>query len=406
MWVDWFFWLTAGLIGAGGCALFAWAMWWDRGRVGRARCPRCWYDLSGLNLAAGGPWACAECGRGIRAERELYRTRRRYRWGWRGFGLVLVAAWIGIMPAVRSGSVFLWMPTGVLLRVDDLASLRLAGGVRRALAERLFTVRMDDPYLPELVRRNRLVLTRRAWPRGEPVWVGSGWAVLRPTDASLFAAADPAKGTVVKEPGDGPGDQQHGDRSFEVLWKAEGDLVRAAATIDPDVGRIAMVLRRGDLSQQESGEFGFDVRLVDSVDEIIRPLRGEGLDRLVAAELQPRLVSQPVSGVAGILWRWEGANAFPAGCVVGVRVEFRQGNEVVAWTRGWLSRSSNRGIYREGAMVLAGDVGRVVRADPDDATWSVVVRGDGLMALRDRLAESYWAGEVRLPLRAVWPRVP
>lgn len=67
-----------------GAALFVWALWWDRSR-GRRRCPRCWYDMSGV---AG--LTCSECGCDARRERRLHRTRRR--WGWAGIAVVVVLA--------------------------------------------------------------------------------------------------------------------------------------------------------------------------------------------------------------------------------------------------------------------------------------------------------------------------
>src|ERR1043165_8763663 len=55
-----------------GAALFLWAFFWDRSRE-RLRCPKCWYDMKGLGLR------CPECGHECRAERDLLRTRRRWR---------------------------------------------------------------------------------------------------------------------------------------------------------------------------------------------------------------------------------------------------------------------------------------------------------------------------------------
>lgn len=38
--------VVAIALGAIGCVLFQWAMFWDRAR-GRLRCPKCWYDMKG-----------------------------------------------------------------------------------------------------------------------------------------------------------------------------------------------------------------------------------------------------------------------------------------------------------------------------------------------------------------------
>lgn len=80
------FWMLAAL-GAAAIALALWGWWGDRAR-GRARCPRCWYDLSALRPDA--PPACPECGWHSRDRRDLFRTRRRRRAV--ALGLTLAAA--------------------------------------------------------------------------------------------------------------------------------------------------------------------------------------------------------------------------------------------------------------------------------------------------------------------------
>lgn len=61
------------LLSAAGILLI-WALLCDRRRRMR-RCPRCWYDMSGTPGLR-----CSECGREVRSERRLHRTRRRWRW--------------------------------------------------------------------------------------------------------------------------------------------------------------------------------------------------------------------------------------------------------------------------------------------------------------------------------------
>ncbi len=62
--------LILALIGA--ALLLRWLIG-DRSR-GRRRCPKCWYDMAGIDTLA-----CPECGRTARSERALYRSRRRPR---------------------------------------------------------------------------------------------------------------------------------------------------------------------------------------------------------------------------------------------------------------------------------------------------------------------------------------
>ncbi len=79
--------IAAGVAGGhiAGLLLLIWALVGDRAR-GRRRCPGCWYDMHGTTEATdatgvepAAPSTCPECGRAIRAERDLGRTRRRWR---------------------------------------------------------------------------------------------------------------------------------------------------------------------------------------------------------------------------------------------------------------------------------------------------------------------------------------
>lgn len=53
-----------------------WFIIGDRPR-GRRRCPKCWHSMEGLPEQGEGGWTCPECGRNVRGERDLFRTRRR-----------------------------------------------------------------------------------------------------------------------------------------------------------------------------------------------------------------------------------------------------------------------------------------------------------------------------------------
>jgi HEAT repeat protein len=61
------------VLAALGAAGFLWSMFRDRSR-GRRRCPKCWYDMSGTPGLT-----CPECGRTVKRERRLFKTRRRWR---------------------------------------------------------------------------------------------------------------------------------------------------------------------------------------------------------------------------------------------------------------------------------------------------------------------------------------
>lgn len=77
---------AAGSLALAGLAILLIALLAGRAR-GRRRCPRCWYDMSGAGATF--PLTCPECGRKVRTDGELGRTRRRWRLAI--FGLVLAA---------------------------------------------------------------------------------------------------------------------------------------------------------------------------------------------------------------------------------------------------------------------------------------------------------------------------
>jgi len=85
-WVD-LLWLSFAIaFGAAGLLLLVWSLFCDRAK-GRPRCPRCWYDLSGLNGRR-----CPECGIEAKKDRHLYRTRRHWKAAALAMVLLILAA--------------------------------------------------------------------------------------------------------------------------------------------------------------------------------------------------------------------------------------------------------------------------------------------------------------------------
>src|SRR5262245_55198026 len=101
--------IAAALLLAGVVVLLAWSLFCDRPRNGR-RCPRCWYDMQGAPALT-----CPECGRRARSERDLRRTRRRWRWAAASLPLFLAAYVAFATPRiVRSGWIGLVPTTGLI----------------------------------------------------------------------------------------------------------------------------------------------------------------------------------------------------------------------------------------------------------------------------------------------------
>src|SRR5262245_11447223 len=109
--MDWALQIIAWVLGGVAVVALGWALFSDRAR-GRRRCPRCWYDMSG---AAG--LRCPECGRTVRSERGLARTRRRWRWVVAALALGVVAYGTGSVSAVRKKGWRSQIPSAVLVTV-------------------------------------------------------------------------------------------------------------------------------------------------------------------------------------------------------------------------------------------------------------------------------------------------
>lgn len=90
--------------------LLVWAIIGDRSR-GRLRCPRCWYDMEGIDTPQ-----CPECGKAIRSERHL-RKARRMKWPFALASLLIGFAAYGFvhLESVEETDSFALMPTWVLM---------------------------------------------------------------------------------------------------------------------------------------------------------------------------------------------------------------------------------------------------------------------------------------------------
>src|SRR5688572_13487091 len=104
-----------------------WSLRCDRSR-GRRRCPRCWYDFSGVSGLV-----CPECGKGMASERRLLKPRRRWRCG--AVALVVLTGGVGLAmwPTLRSGGWTAAVPGWALVRFAPHESGLAAGRPRDPL---------------------------------------------------------------------------------------------------------------------------------------------------------------------------------------------------------------------------------------------------------------------------------
>ncbi len=90
--------------------LLIWAIIGDRSR-GRLRCPRCWYDMEGIDTPQ-----CPECGKAIKSDRHLRKARRmKWPFGLAGLCVGLVGYGLVNIERVKETDAFALMPTWVLM---------------------------------------------------------------------------------------------------------------------------------------------------------------------------------------------------------------------------------------------------------------------------------------------------
>ncbi len=94
---------------AAGAGIAAWALFGDRAR-GRRRCPKCWYDMGGVPGLK-----CPECGREAPSERNLSRTRRRWRRAAAGAALAALSYGVFVVPDVAERGARAAIPGAVLV---------------------------------------------------------------------------------------------------------------------------------------------------------------------------------------------------------------------------------------------------------------------------------------------------
>jgi len=110
---DWPFWLAATLLGLLSAFILHRALLNNRSR-GRRRCPKCWYDMSGVNGLR-----CPECGRDAKRERRLFKTRRRWGWAAAAFAFALLSYGVWKIPEVRRRGWPRAIPTWALIAALD-----------------------------------------------------------------------------------------------------------------------------------------------------------------------------------------------------------------------------------------------------------------------------------------------
>jgi hypothetical protein len=146
---SWLPWLTlVGWFAALGGLVFAawWALFADRAR-GRLRCPRCWYDMT---YTPG--MTCGECGKTVRSEKALKRTRPR----WTVAALaILGCTGLGLygIDSVNTKGWLTFLPTRALVWVLPVADGRASMGVFEEFNRRVRLGRVSESQWIGLLER-------------------------------------------------------------------------------------------------------------------------------------------------------------------------------------------------------------------------------------------------------------
>jgi hypothetical protein len=172
---DWTFWLVGGVSGVVGVMVLYRALLADRSR-GRPRCPRCFYDMSGIPGLI-----CPECGKDARSPQALRRTRRQWRVALLGVVLTLTGGALGATPKVRRENWLSIVPTtGLILFAPEAGTEQdrglyapqpvmdpVAAELLRRQAHRHMTPWQWRLYL----RTGKAIQTRPVWPVDQPFLV-------------------------------------------------------------------------------------------------------------------------------------------------------------------------------------------------------------------------------------------
>ncbi len=140
VWVIRAIWCAGGVMLILGLVVFIRALVGDRAR-GRKRCPKCWYDMGGVSGVAG--LRCPECGKVARAERSLFKTRRRPGRAVLGAALVVLSMVVWRAPAAIETGWWSAVPTVGLVTILQFYDTP-NGDVFDRLQERLGTESEHD----------------------------------------------------------------------------------------------------------------------------------------------------------------------------------------------------------------------------------------------------------------------
>jgi hypothetical protein len=395
-----------------------------------------------------GDWICPECGRRIRSEREMGRTRRR--WGWAVVACVMgvVGGGVGLTPKVAEGGWVGLVPTDVLVRVapmeefDEFAQwmaprdqqvsavrIRLAGELFDRLGDlkpRHWRVLVDRHHraFPELAEQ--MVVTRERWPEGEPILA----SLNAPWLLHFHGPTGRLRVRLRETAGGGPGKWLLTGRS----WPEELGLPPPGAervSLEAEYITMGKALWYGDIEVA--------TRIGGSIEDVLEPVQGRELTETLVREMGPVLVV--MGDGRGLRFRVPKIPDPTDASYVALGLRFCLYADGVlvgeaAYTPARWERVSSMFSFREYPQR---DIVEFTFTKPmqlsdrtDSRRWEVVMEGDAALALRDfetwqhpalwipvltgrtriqlpTAPTTYWSGRVRIPVEQEpgrWQRFP
>jgi hypothetical protein len=437
-WFDWGCWVSAGLLGV--AAL--WMLWrglLHEGRVRRGRrCPKCWYDLSASAApTAESPVTCPECGRSVRREKDLHRTRRRMWLAVPAAAFVALGANLALVPARPDKGWTRWLPTTILIQLTgrfDVSKAPPVSSTQGILMTAAFK-RVDSMWTwqrrgllgPDLVPSARelraRVWAREKWPAGMPIRVH-----VREAARSIFAAVPSFE---LSAP-----DQVGGPYSYDVgggcLWTTMVDptiecsprelgiaffdvKIEAAGSIAPPVppgtpgarlvGPAASIPQYTISGTWSRAQCPVKVEIVPTLDEAIAPVDDARLAELVRRNAHISLLPSERPGDGFQVWLALNTDQWPPDVAITCQVSLLRGSQTIAIFHDQGPPPPSNPAPRRydtycRSRPFADAVYQCVQSGSGSCEgWSLRIEGDGERALLHTDLPKYWSGSIEIPFR-------